>query len=317
VPGNLACGPCIRQITSKSEPSSVPIILFSIVIAVFNDWYSCDGCLQSLAEQVAAPSFEVIVVDDGSPEAAPEFVHRWCHHYPLTVVRQSHAGAAAARNRGSRISRGSILLFVDADCRFQANCLSTLHSTILCSPQHSSFQLHLIGDCSGLVGRAEELRLMALQNQTLQADGRIRYLNTAGFAIRRQRVDLEAGIFDPAALRGEDTLLLTSLIEAGELPLFVKGAVVQHCVGLSLMRCFVKDIRSAYLEAAAYRMMGSKRVTVQLSYRERLNILRSMWKAAGERSIGRAGWFVVVAREALESLIAFFCRFAHGPARTA
>src|SRR2546422_3379953 len=46
------------------------------------------------------------------------------------------------------------------------------------SPQHSYFQLHLTGDSSGRVGRAEELRLRTLQDHMLQTDGRIRYLRS-------------------------------------------------------------------------------------------------------------------------------------------
>jgi hypothetical protein len=39
------------------------------------------------------------------------------------------------------------------------------------SPQHDCFQLRLIGNCSSLVGRAEELRLSTFQNHMLQPDG--------------------------------------------------------------------------------------------------------------------------------------------------
>ena len=47
----------------------------------------------------------------------------------------------------------------------------------------------------------------------LQPDGRIRYLNTAGFAIRRTAVNVEEGLFDPVAIRAEDTLLLANLMK--------------------------------------------------------------------------------------------------------
>ena len=59
---------------------------------------------------------------------------------------------------------GSILLFADADCRFQKDCLALLGSAVASSPPHDCFQLRLTGDCSTLVGRVEELRLMTLQD---------------------------------------------------------------------------------------------------------------------------------------------------------
>jgi len=290
--------------------------LFSIIICVYNEWVPLDQCLQSLAQQTDGPSFEVIIVDDGSREAAPEFIRHWSRCYPLTVVRQSHAGISVARNRGVKIAGGSVLAFVDADSRLQENCLAVLGSTIIESPQHNCFQLHLLGDCSGPVGRAEELRLITLQNHMLQPNGCIRYLKTAGFAIRRARVDIEGGLFDPVALRAEDTLLLANLMKAGELPLFVANAFIQHAIPLSLMECFRKDIRSAYLEGSTYDIIASKGVRIRVSHRERLSMLWSMWKTSGQPSIGRSAWFVLAARQVLQRItsLAYQCfRFRFNP----
>src|SRR5579863_8950678 len=122
--------------------------LWSIIIGVYDDWVPLTDCLRSLAEQTNGPSFEVIIVDDGSSEPAPEVIHNWSRSYPLTVVRQPHAGISVARNRGIQLSKGATLLFVDADCRFEKGCLAALESTVNTSPQHYFFQLHLVGDCT-------------------------------------------------------------------------------------------------------------------------------------------------------------------------
>src|SRR5256885_13266264 len=276
--------------------------LFSIIIAAYNDWESLEQCLQSLAQQADGPSFEVIIADDGSTEPAPEFIRQWQRYYHLTIDRQPHSGISTARNRGAQLSRGSVLVFVDADSR-QTNCLAALNATITSSPQHNSFQLHLVGDCTGLVGRAEELRLQTIQNHMLQPNGCIRYLNTTGFAIRRSRVDIKRGIFDPVALRAEDTLLLSNLMQAGELPFFVHDAIVQHATRLSLMGSLRKSIRSAYLEGRTYEIIASRGVRIRVSHRERLSMLWSMWKTSGQHSIGRAAWFVLVAKQGLQRII--------------
>jgi glycosyltransferase involved in cell wall biosynthesis len=279
--------------------------MFSIIVAVYNDWAMLDGCLQSLAHQTNGPGFEVIIVDDGSTEAAPEFIRVSADRYPLTLIRQPHEGIPSARNLGIRASKGTVLLFVDADSRLQTNCLAALSSTIADSPQHDCFQLRLVGNCSNLVGRAEELRLITFQNHMLQTDGRIRYLNTAGFAIRRTLVDIETGVFDPAALRAEDTLLLANLMQRGNLPWFVPDAIVEHAIPLSLMGCLRKDIRSAYLEGRTYDIIASKGVRIRVTQRERLQMLVSMWKDAGRQSIGRSAWFVLVLRQALQRTVSF------------
>src|SRR5438046_2543075 len=221
----------------------------------------------------------------------------------LTIDIQPHAGISTAINRGAQISRGSVLLFVDADSTLQATCLAALNAAITSSRQRSCFQLRLVGDCRGLVGRAEQLRLVTIQDQMIQPNGCIRYLNTAGFAIRRSRVDIKRGIFDPLARRAEDTLLLSNLMQAGELPFFVHDAIVQHATRLSLMASLRKSIRSAYLEGRTYEIIASKGVRIRVSHRERLSMLWYMWKASGERSIGRAAWFVLVAKKGQQGIM--------------
>jgi glycosyltransferase involved in cell wall biosynthesis len=288
---------------------SNPPPLFSVIIAVYNDWAMLDGCLRSLAQQTNVPSFEVIIVDDGSTETAPASVSGPNRPFCLTVTRQSHQGIPAARNRGIQASHGTVLLFVDSDCRPKPNCLAALSTTIAASPQHDCFQLRLVGNCSKLVGRAEELRLTTFQNLMLQPDGRIRYLSTAGFAIRRARAAVETSIFDPVALRAEDTLLLANLMQAGEIPLFVPDAIIEHDIQLSLLACILKDLRSVYLERRAYSIIASKGMSVRLTQRERLQLLLTMWSVAGQRSIGRSAWFALVGRQAIKRVISFFYRY--------
>jgi glycosyltransferase involved in cell wall biosynthesis len=294
--------------TGQHHLDSTKSLLFSVIIGVYNDWTPLNECLRSLERQTKGPSFEVIIVDDGSAEPAPGFIRDWSRYFTLVLDRQSHAGVSAARNRGARISKGPILVFADADSRFQRNCLEALASTITESSQHNSFQLRLTGDCSTLIGRVEELRLITLQNHLLQPNGCIRYLNTAGFATRRTHLDIEAGVFDTVALRAEDTLLLADLIERGELPLFVPSAIVQHETPFSLMECLRKDIRSAYLELGTYDIIASKGVKFRVTHPERLRMLQSMWKTAGQPSIGRSAWFVLAARQVLRLALHFAYR---------
>jgi glycosyltransferase involved in cell wall biosynthesis len=290
----------------------------SIIIAVYNDWVALDSCLASIAASTIASSsvekqgdldgFEVVVIDDGSDQPAPENIRQWAERLPMAIFKQTHQGVAAARNRGIGAAQGQILLFVDADCRLQTNCLGGLTSQVARSPKDDSFQLRLIGSRSTVVGRTEELRLLTIQEQALQPDGRIRYLNTAGFAIRRAHAGADGELFDRRVRRGEDTLLLATLMERGELPLFVSDAVVQHDISMSLMKCLLKDVRSAFLERRAYGLIAARGVRIRMTYGERLGLLRSAWRASAEYSLGRTAWFVLVARQGLQRAISLFCR---------
>ena len=276
--------------------------LFSIIIAVYNDWSALGPCLQSLSRLVSGTDFEVIVIDDGSLELAPEEIRQFEERLKLTISRQPHAGISTARNHGIRVSKGSILLFMDADCRLQPDCLAELASTASSLPVHSCFQLRIVGDCRGIVGRAEELRLLTLQNHLLQPDGRIRYLNTSGFAIRRSHIDTDNGLFDIAVFRAEDTLLLANLLERGELPFFATTAVVRHDIRLSVFGCFRKDVRSALLEGPTFELIARKGIRIRMSNRERLGLLRSMWDISKQPSIGRGAWLLLAVRQSLQRI---------------
>jgi Glycosyl transferase family 2 len=301
-----------RRLTTNNSNSSVGSVPFSIIIPAHNDWNSLGGCLRSLAEQRDSPKFEVIVVDDGSREPAPDSIREWNDRYPLSIVRQPNAGIATARNRGIQEASGEILVCTDADCRFQKNCLSALGATIAAFPQHSCFQLHIIGDCSNTVGRAEELRLTAIQDQTLLDDGRIRYLNTSGFAIRRSHFSIQEGrVFDPAILRGEDTLLLVGLIQRGELPFFVSSAKVQHSISLSYTGCLRKDIRCAWLEGRTLEVIATTGLRMRMTNNQRFRMLLKTWKLSRQPAIGRLAWIALATRQLLERTVSVIYSSLH------
>ncbi len=75
-----------------------------------------------------------------------------------------------------------------------------------------------------------------------------------------------------------------------------------------MLECLRKDIRSAYLELNTYDIIAAKGVKFRVSYRERLEMLRSMWKTSRRASIGRLAWFVLAARQVLRLVLHFLYR---------
>ena len=282
---------------------------FSVIIPVHDDWGPLAGCMESLKQQNGNREYEVIVVDDGSRDAAPASIRQYGEIFPLSIFRQPHSGIARARNWGIQNSNGPVLLFTDADCRLDPDCLSALAETVTSATQHHYFQLRITGQLSNLLGRAEELRHLAIQKQVLQTDGRIRYLNTSGFAVRRTAIDTSRDLFDPTALRSEDTLLLTNLIQKGELPLFVTEAAVRHSIEMSFWECIRKDIRVATLESRTFERISAKGVQVRMNNWERFAMLGSTWEASAQPSIGRAAWLVLALRQATQRFISVLYRF--------
>ena len=88
-----------------------------------------------------------------------------------------------------------------------------------------------------------------------------------------------------------------------ELPLFIPDATVQRAIPLSLIKSLRKTVRSAYLEAGTYDLIGSQVARFRASPQERLSMLSSMWRTSGQHSIGKLAWVVAVARQSLRLIV--------------
>lgn len=91
-------------------------VIVSIVIPTYNRRASLARLLDALVRQTfSSADFEVIVVDDGSTDDTAHFVRQQDVPYALRFVQASHAGPAAARNRGVAEASGPLILFLDDD----------------------------------------------------------------------------------------------------------------------------------------------------------------------------------------------------------
>ena len=89
----------------------------SIIIATKDRAAYLEQALRSLSQQIAAPSFEVIVVDNGSTDATPQIVKQAQAEYslPTAYVFEATPNRGAARNRGIAAAGGDLVVFIDDD----------------------------------------------------------------------------------------------------------------------------------------------------------------------------------------------------------
>lgn len=88
---------------------------FSVIIPIYNVEKYLDECVQSVLAQTY-DDFEVILVDDGSPDNCPEM----CDNYAdkdkrVTVIHKQNGGLSDARNAGLALATGEYVIFIDSD----------------------------------------------------------------------------------------------------------------------------------------------------------------------------------------------------------
>lgn len=89
----------------------------SVIVPVYNVEAYIDQCLGSILENDLRPEeFEVVVVDDESPDRSLEKVAEWQRRFSnIKVISQKNTGISGARNTGLRNAEGEFILFVDSD----------------------------------------------------------------------------------------------------------------------------------------------------------------------------------------------------------
>lgn len=98
----------------------------SIIVPVYGVAKYLPKCVDSLLAQDIS-DYEIILVDDGSPDECPQICDEYATKYPnIKVVHQTNAGLSAARNTGIAATTGEYILFVDSDDYLQPNTLGTL-----------------------------------------------------------------------------------------------------------------------------------------------------------------------------------------------
>ena len=88
---------------------------FSVILPIYKVEKYLHECVDSVLCQ-SFTDFEVILVDDGSPDSCPQI----CDEYAakddrVRVIHQKNAGVACARNAGIAEARGEYLICIDSD----------------------------------------------------------------------------------------------------------------------------------------------------------------------------------------------------------
>lgn len=103
-----------RLATSVVLEKLSPAPLVSVVVPTYNHRDYLPQTLDSVFRQTLQ-DFEVIVVNDGSPDDTREVIRPWLEAGKIVYIEQENSGASRARNRGLYRSRGKYIAYLDDD----------------------------------------------------------------------------------------------------------------------------------------------------------------------------------------------------------
>lgn len=173
--------------------------LVSVVIPCFNQAEYLAEAIESVRSQTY-PSFEIIVVNDGSTDSTAEVCRRSAGvHY----VEQRNQGLAAARNRGWKESRGELLAFLDADDRLMPGALDVGVASLSEHPEWAFVSGgHRRIEVTGAVSQCPDAPVV--EGDPYLEFLRGNYIGMHAAVLYRRDSLVEAGGFDPSLSACED-----------------------------------------------------------------------------------------------------------------
>lgn len=125
----------IPQFPLTNPSSNQENIVFSLVIPTYNESQNIKVIVEQLSQildEVLFSSYELIVVDDDSPDQTWKLAQQLIEQYPQLQVmrRQRERGLSSAVIRGWQVSRGEVLGVIDADLQHPPEVLVNLINEI-------------------------------------------------------------------------------------------------------------------------------------------------------------------------------------------
>lgn len=100
----------------------------SYIVPVYNVEKYLRQCVESILAQ-SFDDYEIILVDDASPDGCPAICDEYAEKYPdrVKVIHQSNKGPSCARNSGLKIACGDYVFFFDSDDYFVEDGIAEIY----------------------------------------------------------------------------------------------------------------------------------------------------------------------------------------------
>ena len=106
--------------------------MISIVVPTYNEATSVPLLAERLAVALGGRDWELVIVDDGSPDGTADIAQALAPRIPIRVVRRAgKSGLASAVMAGFREARGDLLVVMDADLSHPAEVVPALVDAVV------------------------------------------------------------------------------------------------------------------------------------------------------------------------------------------
>lgn len=100
---------------------------YSVVIPIYNVENYLQACIDSVLAQSVPEDYEIVLIDDGSPDGSGVICDRYAReHTNIRVFHDTNHGVSHARNVGMELAKGEYILFLDADDLLESNLFEVL-----------------------------------------------------------------------------------------------------------------------------------------------------------------------------------------------
>lgn len=111
---------------------NLEMIKLSIIVPIYGVEPYLRKCVDSLLVQdMASTEYEIILVDDESPDLCPQICDEYvANHSNIRVIHRKNGGLSAARNTGIKAAKGEYICFADSDDYWEPNVLGRLMAQV-------------------------------------------------------------------------------------------------------------------------------------------------------------------------------------------
>lgn len=109
---------------------TMPTLFFSIIVPVYNRPQEIDELLNSISQQNFTQQFEVIIVEDGSPNTSEKVIEKYRPKLNIKYFLKQNTGAGLSRNYGMQMANGNYFIIVDSDVLLPENYLKNINQSL-------------------------------------------------------------------------------------------------------------------------------------------------------------------------------------------